>query len=232
MRAKNKIMIFLLCFLLIATPVASAATPAVFPIALIKMAVKKVIKAMDLRIQKLQNKTIWLQNAQKKLENTLSKLKLKEISDWTRKQKDLYKNYYEELTKVKAVITNYQRIKDITQKQIRLVDTYENAWNLFQQDNRFTSEELDYMQKVYSGILNESLKNIDHIFLILNSFSTTMSDSERLKIINSAADQIDANYDDLVLFNRQNVLLSLQRAKTKSDIDAVKKFYGILFLKP
>ena len=48
-----------------------------------------------------------------------------------------------------------------------------------------------------------------------------------IEIINGAADRIDMNYDDLKLFNRQNMLLSLQRAKTKLDVDAVKKFYGI-----
>ena len=94
-------------------------TVAAIPILeIVKAVTKKVIKAIDLRIQKLQNKTIWLQNAQKKIENILSKLKLDEISDWTQKQKDLYKNYYEELAKVKSIITYYQRIKDITEKQV------------------------------------------------------------------------------------------------------------------
>lgn len=233
MKAKKKIMIFLLCVLLVGTPARPTATVAAFPIiGLIKEAVKKVILAIDLRIQRLQNKTIWLQNAQKKLENTLSKLKLDEISNWTQKQKDLYKNYYDELMKVKSIITYYQRIRDITQKQVRLVHEYERTWSLFQQDNHFNMDELVYMKKVYSGILNESMKNIDQIFLILDSFSTQMSDAKRLEIINAAADHIDANFDDLMLFNRQNILLSLQRAKTKNDMDAVKKFYGIPFLKP
>lgn len=233
MKAKKKMMVCLLCLLLLSTPARPAATVAAFPIiGLIKEAVKKVILAIDLRIQRLQNKTIWLQNAQKKLENTLSKLKLDEISNWTQKQKDLYKNYYDELMKVKSIITYYQRIRDITQKQVRLVHEYERTWSLFQQDNHFNVDELVYMQKVYSGILNESMKNIDQIFLILDSFSTQMSDAKRLEIINAAADHIDANFDDLMLFNRQNVLLSLQRAKTKNDVDAIKKFYGIPFLKP
>lgn len=228
MKAKKKIMVGLLCLLLIGTPARPAETVAAFPIiGLIKEAVKKIILAIDLRIQKLQNKTIWLQNAQKKLENTLSKLKLDEISKWTQKQKDLYKNYYDELTRVKSIITYYQRIRDITQKQVRLVNEYERAWGLFQQDDHFNVGELDYMQKVYSGILNESMKNIDQIFLVLGSFTTQMSDAKRLEIINAAADQIDANYDDLSVFNRQNILLSLQRAKTKNDVNAVKKFYGI-----
>ena len=96
MRTKKKIMLCLLCLLLVSTPARPSTTAAVFPIiGIIKAAVKKVIKAIDLRIQRLQNKTIWLQNAQKKIENTLSKLKLNEISDWTQKQRNLYQNYYE-----------------------------------------------------------------------------------------------------------------------------------------
>lgn len=227
MKAKKKIMICLLCFLLISTPARPATVAAIPILEIVKAVAKKVIKAIDLRIQKLQNKTIWLQNAQKKIENVLSKLKLDEISDWTQKQKELYKNYYEELAKVKSIITYYQRIKDISAKQVRLVDEYERAWNLFQKDAHFKASELDYMQSVYSGILDESLKNIDQIFLVLDSFTTQMSDAKRLEIINAAADQIDANYDDLTLFNRQNILLSLQRAKTEHDVKSVKQFYGI-----
>jgi len=225
---KAKIIACIICLLLISTPARPAEKTVALPILeIVKAVTKKVIKAIDLRIQKLQNKTIWLQNAQKQVENVLSKLKLDEISDWTKKQKDLYKGYYEELAKVKSIITYYQRIKDITKKQTRLVQEYERAWNLFKQDTHFKNNEIQYMERVYSGILEESLKNMDQIFLILDSFSTQMSDLKRLEIINEAADQIDANYDDLTLFNQQNVMLSLQRAKTEADVNQVKQFYGI-----
>lgn len=205
---------------------ADAAVP-IAVMEVIKAGVKKVIKAVDLRMQRLQNKTIWLQNAQKTLENTLSKLKLDEISDWTERQRTLYKDYFEELSKVKSLISYYQRVRDLSEKQVQLVSEYQRAWNLFRQDKHFTAEELDYMSTVYTGILNESVKNIDQIFLVLNSFSTQMSDAKRLDIINAAADQADANYDDLTRFNRQNILLSLQRAKEQNDIDRVKKLYGL-----
>jgi hypothetical protein len=227
-KMKAKLITCMICLLLIGNPARSANSTAVLPILeIVKAVTKKVIKAIDLRIQKLQNKTIWLQNAQKKVENVLSKLKLDEISDWTKKQKDLYQGYYEELTKVKSIITYYQRIKDITKKQTKLVEEYERAWNLFKQDSHFKPSEIQYMERVYSGILEESVKNIDQIFLILDSFSTQMSDLKRLEIINKAADQIDTNYDDLTLFNQQNVMLSLQRAKTEAEVNQVKQFYGI-----
>lgn len=193
----------------------------------IQAAIKKVIKAMDLAVQRLQNKTIWLQNAQKTLENSMSKMKLDEITGWVEKQRTLYKEYYEELRKVKSIIAYYQRIKIITEKQLRLVASYKKAYALFKQDAHFTPAEIHYMGKVYEGILNASLKNIDQIFLVINSFSTQMTDAKRLEIINSASDNIDQNYSDLVEFNTQNMLLSLSRAKDLQDVNIMRNIYGI-----
>ncbi|RNL88472.1 conjugal transfer protein TraI [Sinomicrobium pectinilyticum] len=219
----------LLCVtLLSATPARAEEPPAPLGIIqVIKAGVKKVIKAIDLKIQRLQNKTIWLQNAQKTIENTLSKLKLTEISEWTARQKELYQGYYEELVKVKSVISYYQRIRDITKMQAAMVDEYGRVWRLLQQDHRFTPDELGYMEKVYSGMLDASLENLDQIFLIIEAFATQMSDAKRLETINQAADRVEQTYFDLKRFNRQNILLSLQRAKSESEAEAVRQLYGM-----
>lgn len=198
------------------------------PIAeIIKEGIKKVIKAVDLEIQRLQNKTIWLQNAQKAVENTMSKLKLNEISDWVEKQRKLYADYFDELSKVKEVITTYHRVKDIIDKQTALVNEYRSAWALFRQDDNFTADELDYMGKVYTGILNESIKNLDQVFIVINAFATQMTDEKRIEIINTAANQVEENLADLRQFNDQNKMLSFQRAAEKGDIEVVKKLYGL-----
>ena len=194
---------------------------------IIKAGIKKVIKAVDLKIQRLQNQTIWLQNAQKVVENTMSEVKLTEITDWVEKQRVLYRDYYDELWKVKSIISYYHRIKEVTNKQVQLVAEYKRTWALFKQDRNFTTDELNYMGKVYTGILEASVKNLDQIFLVINSFSTQMSDAKRLEIINSAYDQVETNYTDLKAFNQQNVLMSLQRAKSKKDVDVVKELYGL-----
>lgn len=228
MKARTKLITCVLCLFLVSTPARPAESIAALPILeIVKAVTKKVIKAIDLRIQRLQNKTIWLQNAQKQIENTLSKLKLREISQWTQKQRDLYKGYYEELARVKSAITYYQRIKEITRLQTQLIQQYESTWNLLRQDTHFSAQELAYMQGVYEGMLQESIQNIDQIFLVLDSFATQMSDLKRLEIINTASDHIQANYDDLILFNKQNMLLSLQRARTSHDVKKVREFYGI-----
>ena len=196
-------------------------------LAVIQQGIKRVIRAVDLKIQRLQNKTIWLQNAQKTLENALSKLKLKEIAEWTEKQREQYRKYYEELSKVKAMISYYQRIREVAQKQVAMVNEYNRAWALIRSDRNFTSQELSYMEKVYGGILESSIRNIDQITLIIESFALQMGDAKRLQLINDAADKIDTTYDDLRRFNQQNMILSLQRAKTAHEVETVKRLYGL-----
>lgn len=193
----------------------------------ISSTVGRVIRAIDLEVQRLQNQTIWLQNAQKALENQLSKLKLTEISDWSQKQKDLYSGYYQELETVKSIIAYYGRIKDMTEKQASLLSQYNHAWGLLKSDKHFSVEELGYMQKVYSGILQESVKNLDEILVVVNSFKTQMTDAKRLELIDKAADRVDTNCSDLKEFNNQNYTLSIQRAKSENEVLTLKKYYGI-----
>jgi len=195
--------------------------------AIIKAAIKKVVKAVDLMIQRRQNRVIKLQNAQKALENTMAKLKLEQIADWVKKQRDLYRKYYEELKKVKAVISLYFRIKEIAQKEALIVEQYQRAWALFQNDKHFTASELLYMQKVYTGIIEETAKNVDLLTLVVKSFTTQMSDVKRLEIIEQAAKQVDKVYDELSTFNNENKRLSLSRAKDEFDAKVVKELYGI-----
>lgn len=196
-------------------------------IEIIKEAATKVIKAIDLKVQVLQTKTIWLQNAQKTLENGMAKLKLKQISDWTQKQQNLYKDYYRELMNVKSAISTYRAVKAIIERQKEIANEYSHAWQLLKQDKRFSPSELDEMYQVYTGILDESLKNLDELMLVINSFTTQMSDGKRLQLIHTAGKGIDQNLDDLRSFNNRNFHISLSRARNLHEAEMIKQLYNI-----
>lgn len=221
----SKTLAIVLC-LLLTTPVfeAQAQIPL---IDVLKGAVKKVIKAVDLQIQRQQNKIIWLQNAQKTLENAMSKLKLNEISEWTEKQRKLYDDYFQELRKVKNLISTYKKTKGIITRQVQLVEEYKKAWNLLRQDKHFSAQELDYMYKVYTGILDESLKNLDQLFLVTNAFATQMTDGKRLELIHTASDNLEKNLTDMRGFNNRNYRISLSRADDITQAEMLKKLYGL-----
>lgn len=194
---------------------------------IIKEGIKKVIVAVDLKIQRLQNKTIWLQQAQKTLENALSKAKLTEIGDWVEKQRKLYADYFDELRQVKVSLVYYQRVKVIIENQAAMVKEYKMAWTQFRQDKNFTPDELEHMFNVYKGMMEESLQSLDQLFLVVNAFATQMSDAKRLEIINTAAVSIGQSYMDLKVFNNQHKMISIQRAVEKGEIDYVRKLYGL-----
>ncbi len=189
--------------------------------------ITKVIKAIDLEVQRLQTQTIWLQDAQKLAENAMAQLHLDDITGWVQKQKDLYGEYYNELWQIKSYIADYQRVKDIIAKQIALVSAYKSAYALFQKDSHFSADEIQSMYKFYSNLIDQSVKNLEEISLVINAFTTQMSDAMRLKIIDEAGSRIDKNYSDLQKFNQQNILLSLQRSQSENDINTVKQLYGL-----
>lgn len=202
--------------------------PAQFPIAaIIQAGIKKAIVAVDLKIQQLQNKTIWLQNAQKTVENKMSKMKLEEISDWVEKQRKQYDNYFRELPTLKLSLGYYHRIKEIINNQLALVRAYKAAWALFRQDKNFSPAELDYMSGVYSGILSESVKGLDQLLLLITDFGVQMSDAGRMEMINSTASRMEQSFIDLQQFNQQNKLLSIQRSAARGEIEYVKRLYGL-----
>jgi hypothetical protein len=193
----------------------------------VKAALIKVIKAIDLQVQRLQNKTIWLQNAQKSLENTMSKLQLDEITDWVEKHREQYAEYFEELKTVKEAIDTYQQVKSIMNKQLMMIHEYRKAFAQFRNSAKFTPGELEYMAQVYTGIINASANNLDELFLVIRSRNTQMTDGSRLAIINAVAGHIDENLNDLRTFNEENVKLSLSRTRSISEMQALKQLFGV-----
>jgi len=224
---KSKFKFLSIVFLVVLFSLAPASRANAQIIDIIKEATIKVIKAIDLQVQRLQNRTIDLQNIQKQIENTLSKLKLQEIADWTEKQKQLYEEYFDELWRVKSFITYYKRITEIIQAERDLINEYKRAYALIRQDNHFSEEEIEYIRTVYSGIIDKSTESLDQILLLLESFTVQMSDAQRLELLNRSADEIEMYATDLRRFTDRNAQLSLQRAKNLDEINTIKKMYGI-----
>jgi hypothetical protein len=196
-------------------------------LSIITGAVKKVIVAIDLEVQRLQTQTIFLQDAQKQIENTMEQLKLNDITDWVQRQKDLYSEYYQELWQIKAAISTYEKVRDIIKKQEQIVQEYNTAYNLLKNDPHFSPNEVSHMYNVYGGILDQSVKNISQLALVINAFVTQMSDGDRLRQIDAVGLSVDQNYSDLHLFTQQNIQTSLERAHDENDAATIKALYGI-----
>jgi hypothetical protein len=157
----------------------------------------------------------------------MSKLHLQDIATWASRQKELYGKYFEELWKVKAVLTTYWKVKEVMQRQLLLVSEYKTAWSRLKNDGHFSAGELSEMYRIYSGILEESLRNLDQLLIACDQFSMQISDGKRLALIAEAAKLIEKNLGDLRRFNRRNYNLSLSRAWGLADALLTRRLYGL-----
>ncbi|WP_448698245.1 conjugal transfer protein TraI [Mucilaginibacter sp. AW1-3] len=193
----------------------------------LKETVGRIIRAIDLQVQQAQNKTLWLQNAQKAIENQLHQLQLNNIAGISTRQKDLFTEYYNELSQVKTAIYDYGQVTHIISRQTQLVSLYKISWAATQQDGHFNAGELNQIQRVYSGILLESANNLDQLSKVINTFQMQMTDGQRMELIDHIQHQIDGNYNDLKKFTNQNIRLSLTRAQDQNDVQTIKNLYGL-----
>lgn len=220
---KRRVIVFVFVLLLSVENRLSAQDPVTL---IIKEAVVRVIRAVDLQIQRIQNETIWLQNAQKTVENTMAKLRLAAIADWAEKQKLLYQDYFEELQRVKEILTYYHQVRDILSIQKNVVQDYGSALRAVRGDPNLSPTELAYVQKVLAGILQQVLLNIEEVETVVQSFTMQMSDGARMTLIERAGSDIQREHNDLKRFVAEYKQLSLSRAKDAKEVALVKALYG------
>jgi hypothetical protein len=196
-------------------------------IGIVTEGITKVIRAIDLEVQRIQTQTIVLQDAQKEAENALSQLRLGEIRDWVQQQKDLYAEYFQELAQVKNVIADYDQVAGMITRQEQILAAYQRGMANFRKDPHFTATELSQIQALFTAILNESEQNLSRLTTLIQSFTLQTTDQERMSLLDATATNMDRNYRDIMTYTNQNELISLQRASDQNDYLTIKNLYGL-----
>lgn len=138
---------------------------------------------------------------------------------------DLHNVFLSGLMAVSPTVRNYARVADIISQQARLVSEYKRNYAHFRQSGSFSADELAYMSNVYSKLINQSLKDLDELATILTAGKLRMSDAERLQSIDRLYAGSSDQLNFVCRFNRQDIVLSLQRTKDVNDIQTLKNLY-------
>lgn len=116
------------------------------------------------------------------------------------------------------------------QKSILLIGEISNIYvNSFQKmlsDENYTPDELSAIAYGYTQLLQESSDVLEEMKSVVNINGLSMSDKERMDVIDRTYNSI-RNYRDLVsYYTRKNISVSYLRAKKKKDTDRVMALYG------
>ncbi|KIQ20206.1 hypothetical protein RT99_14130 [Flavobacterium sp. MEB061] len=205
----KKILLFMAVICLFLTPVKS-------------MGQSAEIQQLILNIEKLSQFKKILSDMKKGYE--LLSGGYKTVKDMTEGNFSLHKTFLDALMQVSPAVKNYKRVAEIVEYQISIVKESRNGMNRFIKSGNFSGQEINYFEKVYGNLLNQSLRNLDELTMVITADKLRMSDDERLKAVDDIYEQMQDKLLFLRNFNASSNVLALQRSKEKNDVYVSKSF--------
>ena len=151
----------------------------------------------------------------------------KTVKDMTEGNFSLHKTFLDALMQVSPAVKNYKRVAEIVEYQISIVKESRNGMNRFIKSGNFSGQEINYFEKVYGNLLNQSLRNLDELTMVITADKLRMSDDERLKAVDDIYEQMQDKLLFLRNFNTTSNVLALQRAREKNDAYASRGLQAI-----
>lgn len=136
------------------------------------------------------------------------------------------KEYYDKLKAVHDLVQDAKKVKNTILLVGEISDIYVNSFQKMLADPNFSVEELIAISNGYAILLQESSDMLLELKDVVNVNGLSMTDSERMEIINYVYDRIKRHRDLVSYYTRKNISVSYLRAKKSGDTDHVMSLYG------
>ncbi len=139
----------------------------------------------------------------------------------------LHQAFFDRLLEVSPAVRNYKRVANIISYQRKIMQEHKLALSYFKGTGSFTLEEINYLEKVYGNLFQQSLKSLDELLMVITASRLRMSDDERLAAINRIFAGMQDKLTFLRSFNNSTKLLAVQRIKEQAEVEVTKKLSDI-----
>jgi hypothetical protein len=140
---------------------------------------------------------------------------------------DLHRDFIGSLSNVNPKIKSYTRVADIIAYQLRIVKNAGTVVKNLRESNQFSTDELDYSKAVFDRLLEDCLKNMDELFLIITSVELKMKDDERIKRIDRLYLDMQDKYSFCQSYSEECSVLAIQRLSEQFEITRSKQLNGL-----
>lgn len=150
------------------------------------------------------------------------------IKDWQQVEKvyNTTKGYYDQLKQVNDLLKDAKKVKDCILMVGDIGDIYVNSFGKMLSDPNFDFDELQAISDGYTILLNQSADMIQELKDVVNVNGLSMTDHERMDIINDVYDRLKNHKNLVSYYTRKNISISYIRAQKSGDEDAVVALYG------
>lgn len=140
---------------------------------------------------------------------------------------NLHRDFFSSLKNVNPKISKYIKVADIIAYQVRIIKNTKQTLQGIRETKQFTTEELDYCKRVFDNLLDECVKTIDELLMVITSGELEMKDDERLKLIDKIYTDMQDKYSFCSSFSEEMGLLSVQRMGEQIEINRSKIINGL-----
>ena len=136
------------------------------------------------------------------------------------------KEYYDKLKAVNNLVKDAKKVRDAILMVGEIGDIYVNSFQKMLSDPHFRYEELIAISNGYAKLLQESADMISEMKDVVNVNGLSMTDAERMDIINYVYEKLRNHRNLVSYYTRKNISVSYLRAKKAGDTDRVMTLYG------
>ena len=150
------------------------------------------------------------------------------INNWKEVEK-VYKQgkeYYDKLKAVNDLVKDAKKVRDAILLVGEIGDIYVNNFGRMLSDPHFSFDELTAISDGYTILLQESADMILEMKDVVNVNGLSMTDHERMDIINYVYDRLKNHKNLVSYYTRKNISVSYIRSLKEGDEDRVIALYG------
>jgi hypothetical protein len=150
------------------------------------------------------------------------------INNWKEVEKvyNQSKEYYDRLKAIHDLVQDAKKVRDAFLLVGEISDIYFNSYQKMLSDLHFRYEELAAIANGYTVLLQESADMLMELKDVVNVNGLSMTDYERMDIINYVHDRLKDHRNLVAYYTRKNISVSYLRAKKAGDADRVMALYG------
>ena len=136
------------------------------------------------------------------------------------------KAYYDALKSVNHLVKDARKVQKTVLLVGEISEIYVTNYQKIMDDKNFSEQEILAIGNGYAILLNESTDLLAEVKEIISASSLSMSDSERMDIIDRVYTRVKNHRDLVSYYTKKNISVSFIRAQKAGDTQRVLELYG------
>jgi len=137
----------------------------------------------------------------------------------------LHKDYFNSLDNVNPQIKSDVKIAAMIAMQAEMLSGYKAYYKRFQAAGVFTDQEISYLYRVFSGVLDDVAEDMTELTQVITDGQLQMKDNERINRIDQLYTGMTGKYNFLYSFGDQVQLQGIQRQKELQETQRLQKMH-------